>query len=178
MVPLLWSVCEAPGVQIGKAWEDVVHRWYEELYAQRFSSQTSAQVSLQGSACSHLVHAPCLDMLIILLQRSSSTSVLTKVLCLSCASSLLTTSCTCHFFPVLTTIPAEATLTSADSLYIITSLERVTLNSSDSPLKGRSSLVEWPYRAMLLKDRGRPSHLLRNWLMVFCSASTIVMGTS
>ncbi len=31
---------------------------------------------------------------------------------------------------------------------------------------------------MLLRDRGSPNHLLRNWLMVLSSASTVVMGTS
>lgn len=148
--------------------------------------QSTAQVSLRGSACSHLVRAHCFDMLTILLQQSSSISaqnsswtswhfsflcvgpslpvatIPTKVLYLCRASALLMPSCASHFLPVFTRIPAETILTSEESVNIITSLEWVSLNSSISPLKGRCSLVEWPYRAMLLKGRGTPSHLLRN----------------
>lgn len=36
--------------------------------------QRSVHVILRGSACSHLDHAPCLDMPTLFLQRSSSTS--------------------------------------------------------------------------------------------------------
>ena len=51
------------------------------------------------------------------------------MVCLSRASTLSTATCACHFLPVFTRIPAEATLT-LESQYIISPLAQVMLNSS------------------------------------------------
>lgn len=95
--------------------------------------------------------------------------LLTKMLCWSPDSALSTASYAFHFLPVFTSIPAEATLTSEESQYIINSLARVTLNSSDKQVMGSCSLV-------LPRDQRSPNHLRRNWLMILSSASTVIMA--
>lgn len=84
-----------------------------------------------------------------------------------------TASLALHFLQVLTLTPALATLRLLESLYITTSLARVTLNSSDF----RGNLVLWPESAMLLRLLGSPCHLLRKLLTFIFMSSTIEMWT-
>ncbi len=80
-------------------------------------------------------------------------------LCFSRVCACWTASAALHFLPVLTTIPAPGTLASLDPEYCRCS--RATINSSLTELKGSLSLLVLPYSPMLLRLRGRPSHLPR-----------------
>lgn len=50
-------------------------------------------------------------------------------------------------------------------------------NDFERPLKGRCSLVDWLYRAMLPTDWGSLNHFLWNWSMFFSNTFTINIGT-
>lgn len=82
-------------------------------------------------------------------------------LCFSCVSACWTASAAFHFLLVLTTIPTLDTLASLDPEYCRCSRARATINSSLTELKGSLSLLVLPYRPMLLKLRGSPSHRQR-----------------
>lgn len=73
-------------------------------------------------------------------------------------------SATIHFLPVLTMMPVLATLGLPDSVYCCYSHAHVTMHSSLTDLKGRLSLLLFPYSMMLLKLQGNPSHLLLTFL--------------
>lgn len=93
----------------------------------------------------------------LFLHLCTTDTVPIKTLCHSCASTPSTAPCACHLLPVFTWIPADTTLLSDESLYIMTFLARVTLNSSTRPLKASCSMLDCPYRATLLGDRGSPN---------------------
>ena len=71
-----------------------------------------------------------------------------------------------HFLPVLTSMPAFRTLLSLDCFRVVTSQALATLNSSTSEEIGSCNWFDLPYRPMLEKLGGTPSHLRRCLLMM------------
>ena len=67
---------------------------------------------------------------------------------------------------------------SLESLCSITSLAREIMNSSVRLLKGSRSLFLFPYKEMLLSERGRPNQYHRKWLIFLLKLSMVVIGTS
>ncbi len=115
------------------------------------SSSTEARTSSCTSLC---LSFPLAESYRVALRLPSPAlpwaTVPRMALCFSRVSACWTASAAFHFLPVLTTIPAPDTLASLDPEYCRCSRARAMMNSSLTELKGRLSLLVFPYSPKLL----------------------------
>lgn len=171
-------------MQVGWAWEDIIHRLDQELESYWFCLPKLCRSDLLGkcmfpigpSSLQVHSHGPAVVFLLHLHPDLTLDQLPFLSPLRSLASACLNASFSHHFLPVLTTMPAEETLESDKSLYSSTSLALVTPLSC----RRREAAICWSghtgqcYSDSLAGPAAK--HLRRNWLMLCLKPSKMVMG--